>query len=66
MFALTEALDETLQAPIRRTLEQRLDAFLKTFAKNFRPVREVVAQKAFFGAHLVGGKKQGHDRDAHD
>src|SRR5712692_1523151 len=66
MLALTEALDESLQAPVRRTLKQRLDAFLKTFTLNFGTPQEFVAEKVLFPAHLIGSKEQRHYGDAHD
>ena len=66
VFALDEALDQTLQVLVGPAVEQRLHAFLKTFAENRRPARKVVAQEAFFRAHLVGGKKQRHYGHAHN
>ena len=53
VFALTEALDETLQASIGCTVEQRLHTFLETFTENFRAARKVVAQIALLRPHLV-------------
>src|SRR5260370_12070336 len=66
MLALAKALNESLQAPLWRTLEQRLDAFLKTFTLNFSTPHEFVAQKVLFPAHLIGGKEQRHHGDAND
>ena len=53
MLALTEALDETLQAFIRCAVEQRLHTLLETFTENFRAVRKVASQSALLRAHLV-------------
>ena len=53
MLALTEALDETLQASIRCAVEQRLHTLLETFTENFRAVRKVASQSALLRAHLV-------------
>src|SRR5260370_10495796 len=66
MLALTEALNESLRAPVWRTLEQRLEAFLKTFTLNFSTPHEFVAQKVLFPADLIGGKEQRRHGDAND
>jgi hypothetical protein len=66
VFALAESFDDALQISFLSAFEQGLDAFLEAFAENLRAARKITAQNAFFRPHLVGRKKQRHQRDAED
>jgi len=57
VFALSETLDEMLQVLLRRRLEQRLDAFLKTFAEISARRERSLRKLALLRPHLVRREK---------
>jgi len=57
VFALPEAFDDSLQAPVLCAVQQTAQYSPEDFPQESPPGAKVIAQKLFFRAYLVRRKK---------